>query len=279
MGLIVCEGLDRTGKTTVSAYFESLGYEIIHMSAPDKKHNESSFMKEMVDLVSSAANKDIFLDRSYYGEACVWPEIYNRKSLLSLDSLEYLREIEDSVGVKRIWMTDPLVETHWKRCVENNEPITKIQFVKARSLFSNMAHKHGFETVSLPLFLKEYPDAKDLIITKKDKDIIALEETFNVDEVVADSVNTTDMGAAYIKYPAKTNEQLKLEKANAINDVLARKILKQKGLVYDELDSEIRSFLNSKLSQLMGTNLSNELSLTKEEIVFYKTMYARAINK
>ena len=78
----------------------------------------------------------------------------------------------------------------------------------------------------------------------------------------------------------KTPEQLKLEKANAINEILSKRILKQKGDAYDSLEQEIRLFLNTKLGQLFGTNTTDQsLSLSKEEIVFYKTMFKRAMKE
>src|ERR1035437_8949175 len=132
MGLIICEGMDRVGKTSIANLFESKGYEVIHMSAPPKGQTSDLFLEEMMELIHNAASRDIFLDRSYYGEACIWPKIYGRESLIDEQGLEVLRELEDSIGTQRILMHDPNSEAHWQRCVENNEPLTKVQFVKAR---------------------------------------------------------------------------------------------------------------------------------------------------
>lgn len=268
--LIICEGIDRVGKTTVANYFESLGYEVVHMSAPAKHHTKDSFFQEMIDLVSSASVKDIFLDRSYYGEL-IWSQIYDRKPLLTEEDMEALREIEDVCGVRHVLMVDNNVEAHWKRCVDNKEPLTRQQFVKARALYSDMAHKYRFELITLPQFIKQYPDVQSIIDKQKsiefneNSHINASENKIQLSEVdVVSKINHN-----------KTPEQSKLEVANAVNDILSKRILKSKSAVYDNIENEIRGFLNTKLGKLLGEN-SNQLELSPEEVKFYKTMYARA---
>jgi hypothetical protein len=266
MSLLILEGIDRTGKSTVAEYYKTLGYELIHLSAPVKGTSPDQYLQSMVDIVSSAASKDIVLDRSYYGEL-IWPHVYGRKSLLSAEDIDLIREIETTVGVKHILMHDTNVEDHWKRCVENKEPLTKQQFVKAKSLFSQMAHNYRFELVTLPSFLKEYPDATEFSKSASDSNVQDISNALITKEVKTEGNSRV-----------LTVEQLKLEKANAINEIISKRILKTKGPVYDELENELRSFLNSKLGKLLG-NSSQELSLSIEEISFYKAMYNRAISK
>ena len=270
MSLIIIEGLDRTGKSSVAKYFEQKGYEYVHMSAPKDKSSDQ-YLGEMVDLLSSAASKNLVLDRSHYGEL-VWPQVYNRTSLLGEEEITILREIEDQVGVKRILMHDPQVDAHWKRCVDNNEPLTKPQFVKARSLYSSMAHKYGFELVTLPAFYKEFPDAAEVISIA---DPLANSSEANANSNGSNAV-TPDVGPK-VNASGFTAEQIKLQRANAINELLSKRILKQKGDAFDTLENELRAFLNSKLGQLLGG--STEQQFTKEEISFYKTMYKQAMQK
>jgi len=280
MALVLLEGLDRTGKSTVASYFETLGFEIIHLSAPAKGTTSDQYLQEMADLITSAANKDIVLDRTHYGEL-IWPEIYGRKSLLDEESIDVLREIEDSVGVQRIWMTDNSIEAHWKRCVDNKEPLTKVQFTRARALYSTMAHKYGFEPITLQSFVNKFPDAKEIM--EQQNAAILEQKTLQV-TVSGDNITTTEVDinktidTTKIKYPGKTPEQHKLEVANVINDILSKPILKGKNPVYLDLENEIRLFLNSKLGKLLGGS-SSELSLNSDEVKFYKEMYKRAIDK
>lgn len=279
MALVLLEGLDRTGKSTVAAYFETLGFEKIHMSAPPKGTTADQYLQEMIDLLSSAATKDIVLDRTHYGEL-VWPQIYGRKPLLDEEAIEALREVEESVGVQRLWMTDDDLKAHWQRCVDNKEPLDKAQFTRARGLFSSVAQKYGFEKVTLQTFIKQFPDAQKLV---EEQTATALEQkTLQVTSSGTVEVDTTQpaISTTHIKYPpGKSPEQHKLEVANAINEILSKKILKAKGSVYDDIESELRHFLNSKLGKLLGGSSTSELSLTQEEVKFYKEMYKRAKDK
>lgn len=269
MALVLLEGLDRTGKSTVASYFESLGFQLIHLSAPPKGTTSDQYFQEMVDLVSSAATKDIVLDRTHYGEL-IWPTIYGRQPLLDEEMIEAIREIEDTVGVQRIWMTDDDLKAHWQRCVDNKEPLDKAQFTRARGLYSTIAQKYNFEKVTLQSFLKQFPDAQAFVEQQKTS---SLEEKTLQPHTV--ETNTTP-NPTPIK-SLKTPEQHKLEVANTINEVLSKRILKGKGLVYDDLENELRHFLNLKLGRLLGGGDSTELTLSPEEIKFYKAMYKRAI--
>lgn len=272
MALIVIEGLDRTGKSTVAKFFEQEhGYTVVHLSAPSKDTSKDQYMQEMVDLVSSAATQNIVLDRSHYGEL-VWPEVYSRQPLLSEEDIEIIREIEASVGVRRILMHDTNPESHWKRCVDNNEPLNKVQFVKARSLYAKLANTYGFETYTLPQFISKFPEAakySDQSPSKNDVDGASSSANLRQSQLQLKQL--------------KTPEQMKLEKANAINKILSKRIINMKGAIYEDIEREIRDFLNDMLSKLLGGVSSsrniNELSFTPEEIAFYKAMYKKAIQK
>ena len=234
MSLIILEGLDRTGKSSVAAHFEGKGFELIHQSAPPKGMTVDLFLEEQMQLIASAAGKDIVLDRSYYGEL-VWPQIYGRDSLLPEESIEALRELEESVGVTRIMMHDPNVEAHWKRCVDNKEPLTKPQFVRARALFSTMADKYGFVRKTL----QDFPDIE--VVQPEVKTGVAPDQ--QVEKI-----------APVIKL---TNEQIKLETANAINDILSKRLIKQKGPIYDKIEVNLRTYLNTELGKILGTKTEN----------------------
>lgn len=281
MALVLLEGLDRTGKSTVAAYFATLGFEVIHLSAPAKGTTSDQYLQDMIDIVSSASNRDIVLDRTHYGEL-VWPQIYGRKALLTDEDIEAIREVESSVGVQRLWMTDDDLKAHWQRCVDNKEPLDKAQFTRARGLYSSMAAKYGFEKVTLQTFLKEFPDAQKIVDEQNAGNLAA--KTMTVTATVTSSGqevdSSTTISTTHTKYPTgKTPEQHKLEVANAINEILSKRILKGKGQIQDDLENEIRLFLNNKLGKLLGGSSTNELSLTQEEIKFYKAMYKRAQEK
>ena len=244
MSLIILEGLDRTGKSSVATNFEAKGYELIHQGAPPKGMTADLFLEEQMQLISSAASKNIVLDRSYYGEL-IWPQIYGREPLLTDESLEALRELEDSVGTTRILMYDRDVEAHWKRCVDNKEPMTKPQFVRARTLFSAMADKYGFQRKTLT----DFPEVP----------------------IVQQEVKSTEVPSASHPNPAPvqklTSEQIKLETANAINDILSKRLIKQKGPIYDKIEINLRTYLNTELGKILGTKTENNAGQFSSEEV------------
>lgn len=255
MSLIILEGLDRTGKSSVAAHFETKGYELIHQNAPAKGTTPDQFLEEMVQLVSSASNKDIVLDRSYYGEL-VWPSVFGRESILTEENLEALKEIEASVGTLKILMTDPNVEAHWQRCVDNNEPLNRVQFSRARTLYSQLGDKHDFQRKTL----KDFPEAQKLTPVSEPK------QSPGVVEVIQPQ-NT--MNETLAKTLPLSKEQLKLETANAINDILSKRIIKQKGQVYEQIEANLRTYLNNELGKLLGTKTETK-QFTDEEVDLLK---------
>lgn len=234
MSLIILEGLDRTGKSSVASHFQAKGFELIHQSAPPKGQTSDNFLEEQIQLVSSAATNSLVLDRSYYGEL-VWPQVYGRESLLTEEGLEVLRELEEQVGTTRVLMHDPNVEAHWKRCVDNNEPMTKQQFVKARALFATLVEKHGFEKKTL----QDFPEIP----------VIAQE--------IKKPLTESEKAAPVAPKVQLTKEQQKLETANAINEVLSKRIIKQKGHFYDSIEIGLRTYLNTELGKILGTKAEN----------------------
>ena len=264
MALIILEGLDRTGKSSVAQWYQDKGYEVIHMSAPAKGISPDEYIGEMVDLLSSLGGKDFVLDRSHYGEL-IWPQIYGRKPLLDEDAFEILREIEASLDVTRILMHDPNNEAHWQRCVDNKEPLTKLQFVKAKSAYSAMADKYGFERKTL----KDFPDAVQPLPNSNTKH----------DRVQSDRSEVPAAAQAAEKAAdSKTREQQKLERANAINEVLSKRILKGKEPIHDELERSIRHFLNTELGKIFGNN-APVAGFSNEEVEMLKFFVQRLKEK
>lgn len=265
MALIILEGLDRTGKSSVAQYFQDKGFEVVHMSAPPKGTSNGAYMGEMVDLLTSFAGRNVVLDRSHYGEL-IWPAVYGREPLLTEEDIEALREIEDSIEVERILMHDPKADAHWQRCVDNKEPLTKLQFVKARNLYYSMAEKYGFQRKTL----SDFPEAASLAAQSSSKPESAADSgKVQRDEQPSSSANNADN---------RTPQQIKLDRANAINEVLARRIIKGKGQVYDELERSVRGFLNTELGKLFGAPQTNT-TFSSDEVQLLKFFCERLKDK
>jgi hypothetical protein len=277
MSFICLEGLDKTGKSTVAEYYRKQGYEVVHLSAPDKKYQDEyytgpSYLDEIVDLLMQYDGKNVVWDRSWFGEK-IWPHVYGRKPCLTDEDFEIIQEYEDRNNTQRILMIDPDIDAHWQRCVENNEPLNKRQFDIANSLYSRLAHSAGF----IPQTLGDY-DEKFTRAEGKDTPVAQeIEEPNTLDK--RDVEHGLDADAAVDENKAKPAQketkilspiEEKLERANAINSILAKRIVKSKGEIYDQIETDIKKFLKDQLSVLMG-NTSPE-SLSSEEIQILKVL-------
>jgi len=276
MSLICLEGLDKTGKSTIAALYADLGYATIHMSAPDKKFNDpkyigATYFDEMVEMYQDISG-DVIFDRTIYGET-VWPRVYKRRPQLLEPDINYLRDIENELGVRRILLVDEDVEAHWARCVKNNEPLTREQFDKAYALYYDMAAKYDFEVLTMPsLYLeltgtefgaKRFVADKPIELKPIKKPVVIPSET------KIEVVRTQN-------FVSDNDPKERLAEANAINSILAAPILKKKGDAFERIENEIRAFLNGKLKKLMGTPSDD---LTSEEIFVLKTMVQRMKDK
>lgn len=276
MSWIFLEGLDRTGKSSVADMYKQRGFEIVHMEAPNKKFKQKgyagpSYADEIVDMYMQYAGKDVVFDRSVYGEL-VWPTVYGRESLINDEEIEMLQEIEDQNDSVRILMFDQNIDAHWKRCVDNNEPLNKSQFNTAHVIWDRVASKYNFDRKQLPDFVKSTPSD---LPKKEDVVEVTQEELSDGVDVTLNNDETKVIKAAKVN---KTAEQVKLETANAINTVLSKRILRNKGDIFDSLENDIRNFLHTKLSEIFnGTD--NSKKFTKEEVQILKLYCNKMLEK
>jgi len=281
---IILEGLDKTGKSTVAEIYKNKGFEVVHMSAPDKKYTETGYagplyIDEVLEMYMEYDARDVIFDRSPYGET-IWPHVYGRKPMLDDDDFEVLREFEDKNQVKRILMIDPNAKAHWERCVANNEPLNMQQFKVASALFNKMAHKYNF----LPQQLGDYDGQaiatrQDLNKTQEEKhDNVGENKPLGSDVTTVSGNDTRQDKTSLQKNSGKSKEQEKLEQANAINSVLSKRIIRQKGMIFDKLESDIKQFLQQQLSVILGNNLESKL-LSETEVQILKLYCQRILEK
>lgn len=271
MAWVILEGVDRSGKTTVAKLYEKRGFKVVHMSAPDRKYVAAgytgpSYMDEIMDLYMKYNAMDVVFDRSPYGE-CVWPFVYGRKAQLNEEDIEALKEMEDANQAERFVFFDSNVEAHWKRCVDNKEPLNKNQFNQANLLFERMGNKYDFKRVQL----SEFDVATNAFVAP----VLSDKEKKEQQEAMKNVVTVTNSSPEVVhnvgsSKALKSIEQMKLDKANAINDILSKRIIKSKGDIYDELESDIRSFLNEKLGSIFGSTQNKKDSFTNEEVQILK---------
>lgn len=282
---IIIEGLDRTGKSTIAEIYKKSGFKVIHFDAPDKKYYDPSYvgpsyLDDIVEKLVNLSGQDVVFDRSWYGEK-VWPLVYNRSPLLNDDDLSIIREIEDLNDAQRFLLIDRDYEAHLKRCIDNNEPMNKMQFDTADKIFKDMAKKLNFKVMTLHDFKQNTSD----LSSKNDSSVEKVNDSeleqegqnnFNIQHGESNN-NLTDYDRYTEKKREKTKEQETLEKANAINSILSKRIIRQKGEVFDDINLEIESFLNNKLKKLLN-NTPDDL-LSKEELVVLKLYAKKILNK
>ena len=280
MAWIILEGLDRSGKSSVAEFFQKKGYNVVHMGAPDKKYFRkgyagSSYLEEMLDLYTKYAGKDIVFDRSSYGEL-IWPEIFNRQPLLGSEDFEYLQQIEDNNDTTRILMFDENKEAHWQRCVNNQEPLTKQQFMHASRLYEDLANTFNFQRKQLHDFF----DIQRTSENNTSADISAnAKPNMRDDGFVGNLRQPQQRGNSEdAQFSSVVHNQLdkKIERANAIKDLLNSTIVKRKGPAYADIEKDIRQFLEQQLENIFKEPKKNDF--TEEEIKILK-VYAQRIKE
>lgn len=274
MTWVILEGLDRTGKSTVANIYKKQDYEIVHMSAPDKKYTAAgytgpSYVDDVLELLMKYDGVDTVWDRSWYGEA-IWPHVYGRTPQLTEDDVEMLQEFEGRNSTERILMVDPDQAAHWQRCVINKELLNPNQFRMANSLFAKMAHKYNFS----PRQLKDFADvqaevAKPTSSPSKQEAPVQNGQTKAALAVVP--------AVPVVEITQEETELAKLEKANAIRDVLSKPIFKstKKDKNFEQLEEDIRGFLKGQLTNIFSEK-SNKVSLSEDEITILK-MYCQQL--
>lgn len=295
---IMCEGLDRSGKSTLAKYYEDKGFTVVHMKAPDSKYfkddySGESYLEEMVRLYSKYDGNDVFWDRTPMGEL-IWPNIYGRLPLLNEEDLEYLSMIERNNQADKILMFDSDSKAHWQRCVDNKEPLTELQFGRASVFYERLSNEYGFTKKELPDFPEismsgaagsdssgEEDIPGDVANTHSDAGNNDTSGTSNGDSKVgtADATEICDESSAssVLGDSSNTIEQ-KLTRANAIRSLLSGAIVKKKGEVYADLDEAIRGFLQQELDSIFTKRLESEI-FSNVEINILKSLAQRVQEK
>lgn len=274
MAWILLEGLDRSGKSTVAEMYKRKGFDVVHMEAPDKKYFQPgysgpSYLEEVVNMYTIYDGKDVLFDRTIYGE-CIWPEIFNRQALLTDEDFEYLQRLEYNNDAVKILMYDQNTEAHWQRCVDNNEPINRLQFVQASRLYDKLAQKYNFDKRQLGDFSEEDSDGVD-------KPLTDIKNNGNPNDSGDIRQNSTRADSKSDGNNSSETLDEKLERANAIRSLLKSSLIKKKGEVFNKLEQDIKLFLEKELEDIFTEKKQAEF--THEEILLLKGIANRLKEK
>jgi len=280
MTWIILEGLDRSGKSSVAEIYKKEGFEVVHMNAPNKVYFKQgyagpSYLEEMIDIYSTYAGKDVLFDRSAYGEL-IWPEIYNRQALLASEDFEYLQQLEYNNDTVKILMYDENKDAHWQRCVDNKEPLTRHQFIHATRLYEEMAKIHNFEKKQLKDFARNTESNRE---HKPNNTGQPTEKSNDRGTSMSGILRSSDGDAdkdSELRGVAQSLLDKKLERANAIRDLLSAPIVKKKGGAFQQLEKDIKFFLEQQLENIF--NEPKQDDFTNEEVKILK-IYAQRIKE
>jgi hypothetical protein len=122
--LILLEGLDRTGKTTLAGELSNeLDAPVIHKGAP-KADVLTEYLAPLTGYVPGGG-ANLVLDRWHWGEV-VWPRIYGRRPSMSDRSFAYIERALIQIGAVMVHCTGD-VNTVCQRIADTEpaEPITQ----------------------------------------------------------------------------------------------------------------------------------------------------------
>lgn len=284
MSWLIIEGIDRAGKSSVAELYKSKGYEVIHMSAPSKKYKEPgysgpSYLDDTIELLMEYDGKDVVWDRSWYGEL-VWPHVYGRDPLLSDDDIDVLREFEERNDTQCILMIDTDTAAHWKRCVDNKEPLNQAQFRIAGTIYTKMAHKYNFTPKQLSDFNVKTKDT-----ATKTANVGESSNTNDATPKDTTPISSDQSGTTANISGAQANKSLeisgldRLEKANAISTILSKRIIKQRGDAFDAIEGEVTNFLKERLEELLGSQKKEVQYFSDTEVQVLKLLCQRFMDK
>jgi len=271
MAWILLEGLDRSGKSTIAELYKKKGFEVVHMEAPNKKFSQPgyagpSYLEEMVNIYNMYSGKDVIFDRTSYGET-IWPDIFNRQPQLNAEDLEYLERLEYNNDAVKYLMWDENIEAHWQRCTDNKEPLNRLQFVQAARLYDELVTKFNFEKKQLGDF--DLTDSTSS--TEELSDKIETNGDASVSEDIRQSGESIDT-----KLRCVLTLEERLERANAIRSLLKSPLIKKKGEIFAELESNIKEFLEQELEDIFSEPKKEDF--TKDEVQILK-IYAQRIKE
>lgn len=145
MSLILLEGMDKVGKTTVAQHFIDSGFEYIHMTSPRKGITRAAYIAEMLNIIASTADKKVLIDRTWMGEL-VWPYVFGRTPLLFWHDIDHFHGICNQMhngDVVMIYMHDSDINAHKSRMLQYKEPSYNYDLVY--NLYDSVMKKHNFQ--------------------------------------------------------------------------------------------------------------------------------------
>jgi len=132
--LIIIEGVDRTGKTSLAKRIADKIDAVVVHAGPPTKHPIEEYQTAL-DGYSPIAGTHLVLDRWHVGEY-VWPRIFGRETTFNRAVQKHTAMYMRSRGAYIVWADRRNLEGLKRDLVENNEPLQPKDLLTAQSLFT-----------------------------------------------------------------------------------------------------------------------------------------------
>src|SRR4249920_1716146 len=126
--LIVIEGIDRTGKSTLATSLAvATGGDIIHAAKPTK-HPIDEYVGPLInyDPTDTSDDNTLILDRWHIGEL-VWPGFFGRSSALDDAVFRWIEMFMKSRGAVYVWADRTDTDAWIEELVAADEPVKTVQ--------------------------------------------------------------------------------------------------------------------------------------------------------
>lgn len=155
--LLVVEGLDRTGNTTLTTQLaRDHGLEYVHYSKPEQHP-----LDEYCRPLEGPPPKRV-VDRYHWGER-VWPKIFNRASDFDEAMFHYTELALESRGAVEI-LTDRAADEIAEQCVEEGEPLQPEDVIRTAAEFNAVSSRTICPTATWHLLMGYlHPPEEDVL--------------------------------------------------------------------------------------------------------------------
>lgn len=148
MALVLLEGLDRTGKTTLAeALADVLHAPLIHKSAPAQPDGLTEYLAPLAHFDREV--ESLILDRWHWGEM-VWPGVYGRAPLMGPREFAYVERRLACLGAVVVLCTGDLGQV-WRRIAdEPDEPLAQLEHGRSKFIAAAEVYERLYRNSILP---------------------------------------------------------------------------------------------------------------------------------
>lgn len=276
---IIIEGLDRSGKSTLSEEISKIfGFKVVHCSKP--KTNDP--YKEYVDLFKEYDGQNVVFDRFYLGEY-VYSNLY-RGGCPITDFQFWVLDMMAQKNTSLLIYSKTDLEVIYNRCVLTNESVDdfnyKTDLEKAHGLFNEVIFNKTFLT---PIIYDSNKDTPDQFLNSRQsrqiREILADNKQHKINNIDARSTGSPHAGIMVIGEQlgptAIDNYSLPFQSGSSSEYLFSA--IKESELKYSSVyfTNAYKPWI-SDIDKL-GSTLRDEVSLVNPDVIIYLGKTAAAL--